>query len=221
MPAAYRAIVGALLAAFALTGCGDVAELPGRAYGALVGHFNDYAAARSPVMEQQPVEVHRVRARPAPQRVAVPVRIEIPTIAVDSRLDRVGREDGGTVAAPSDWETPAWYRRGVRPGQPGPAVVLGHVDSKTGPAVFHRLDELTAGDEIRITRRDGSVVRFEVRRSARFPKTRFPTSEVYLPTPDPTLRLITCGGTFDRAARSYRQNLVVFAELVEGAGEHK
>jgi sortase (surface protein transpeptidase) len=215
MVAARRHVLTALIAGLVLTGCGRATELPGRAYGALVEYFNDHAAARSPAAEQVPADIRRLRPRPKPRRVAAPVRIEIPAIGVRSTLDRVGRTPDGAVATPRDWQTAAWYRRGVRPGQPGAAVILGHVDSKAGPAVFHRLDELSAGDVIRIRRKDGSTVRFAVRRSDRFPKTRFPTSEVYLPTPEPTLRLITCGGTFDRAAGSYRQNLVVFADLIE------
>lgn len=92
-------------------------------------------------------------------------------------------------------------------------MILGHLDSTTGPAVFFRLTELGAGDEIRVERADGSHVTFVVERIERRAKTRFPTHEVHLPTLRPTLRLVTCGGAFDSAAGHYRDNVVVFAEL--------
>lgn len=212
---APRHVAATLLAALALSGCADATELPGRAYSALVDHFDDYAAERSPVAEQVPADVRRFRSTRAHARTAAPARIEIPSIGVSSRLDRLDRMADGAIAAPPDWQTAGWYRRGAKPGQPGPAVILGHVDSTTGPAVFYRLRRLAVGDEIRIVREDGSTVRFAVQRSAHYPKARFPTSDVYLPTPEPTLRLITCGGPFDRDAGSYRENLVVFADLIQ------
>ena len=211
----HRRVVVTLLAALLVAGCAGAKEVPGRAYGALVDHFNEYAEARSPATEQVPAEARRFGSSRTPAQTAVPVRIVIPAIDVRSDLDRVDLKPNGSIAPPREWETAAWYRRGARPGQRGAAVILGHVDSVNGPAVFHRLDELTVGDVIRIVRKDGSTVRFAVRRSARYPKTQFPTSDVYLPTREPTLRLITCGGRFDPAAGSYRQNLVVFAELID------
>jgi sortase (surface protein transpeptidase) len=219
MPTMRHRMVAALLAALAITGCAGAKEAPSRAYRGLVNHFNEYADERSPATEQVPAEVRLPRTERTPARApaqgSVPVRIEIPAIDVRSRLDRVDLKRDGTIAPPRDWDIAAWYRRGVRPGQRGAAVILGHVDSVNGPAVFHRLHELTAGDVIRVVRKDGTKVRFAVRRSAHYPKTRFPTSEVYLPTREPTLRLITCGGRFDPAKRSYRSNLVVFADRID------
>ena len=107
-----------------------------------------------------------------------------------------------------------WYAGGTRPGDPGSAVILGHVDSKRdGPAVFYRLRDLRRGDEITITRADGSTVRFAVDRTEQFPKSRFPTDDVYYPTLTPALRLVTCGGSFDATAGHYRSNVIVFATL--------
>jgi hypothetical protein len=214
MAAARRSAAAMLLAALALSGCAGVAELPGRAYGALTRHFDGYAERRSPAVVQVPTEVRRFRSTGANTRAATPVRIDIPAIDVSSELDRLGRGSDGAIEPPPDWHTAGWYRDGVAPGQRGPAVILGHVDSTTGPAVFYRLRELDPGDEIDILLEGGSTARFVVRRSAHYPKARFPTGEVYLPTPEPTLRLITCGGAFDRAAASYRENLVVFADLI-------
>ena len=143
----------------------------------------------------------------------VPVRVNIPRIGVTSSLDRLGRAPDGTVEVPSRWEVAGWYAPGPRPGDPGSAVVLGHVDSKRGPAIFYRLRELRRGDEIRIGRADGSTARFAVDRVEQYPKDRFPTDDVYYPTLTPTLRLVTCGGSFDPTAGHYRSNLIVFATL--------
>ena len=105
--------------------------------------------------------------------------------------------------------TPAARARGT----PGSAVILGHVDSKRGPAVFFRLRQLRRGDAITITRADGSSVRFVVERIEQYPKDRFPTDAVYYPTLTPALRLVTCGGQFDHATGHYRSNVIVFATM--------
>jgi sortase (surface protein transpeptidase) len=151
--------------------------------------------------------VHGYRATP------IPVRVEIPRIGVDSSLDRLGRAPNGTVQEPSRWDVAGWYAPGPRPGDPGSAVILGHVDSKRGPAVFFRLRELRRGDEVRVRRADGSLVRFVVERTEQFPKQRFPTDDVYYPTLTPGLRLVTCGGLFDRRTGHYRSNLIIFATM--------
>jgi sortase (surface protein transpeptidase) len=147
--------------------------------------------------------------RPTP----VPVRLEIPRIGVASTLGRLGRASDGTVEVPTRWEEPGWYAPGPRPGDPGSAVILGHVDSRRGPAVFFRLRELRPGDEVKVARADGSEVRFVVQRTAQYDKRRFPTDEVYYPTLTPALRLVTCGGEFDPGSRHYRSNVIVFAAL--------
>jgi hypothetical protein len=115
----------------------------------------------------------------------IPIRVQIPKIGVASSLDRLGRAPDGTVQVPGPdrWEVPGWYELGPRPGELGSAVILGHVDSKRGPAVFFRLRELRAGDEIDVTRADRSSVRFVVQRTEQYDKQRFPTDEV-LPHPD-------------------------------------
>ena len=141
----------------------------------------------------------------------VPVRIEIPAIGVTSSLDRLGRAPDKTVQVPSRWEVAGWYAAGTRPGDPGSAVILGHVDSKRGSAVFFRLRQLRRGDVITIRRADGSSVRFVVQRIKQYLKDRFPTDDVYYPTLTPALRLVTCGGDFDATAGHYRSNVIVFA----------
>jgi sortase (surface protein transpeptidase) len=103
-----------------------------------------------------------------------------------------------------------WYADGTAPGDVGPAVIAGHVDSRTGRAVFHRLRELRRGDRIEVSR-GGRTVTFTVVAAAYHPKAAFPTGRVHAATPARALRLITCGGGYDRSVRSYRDNLVVYA----------
>ena len=143
----------------------------------------------------------------------VPVRMEIPAIGVTSSLDRLGRAPDKTVQVPSRWKVAGWFAPGTRPGDPGSAVILGHVDSRSGPAVFYRLRELRRGDLVEVARADGSTVRFVVQRTEQYDKRRFPTDEVYYPTLTPALRLVTCGGEFDATAGHYRSNIIVFATL--------
>jgi hypothetical protein len=143
--------------------------------------------------------------------VAEPVRIRIPLIAVESPLERLAKLPDRSIATPSRWETAGWYDEGPRPGQPGPAVVLGHVDSATGPAVFARLSELRPGAQVLVDRADGSTAGFAVETSEIYPKNDFPAELVYLPTLEPKLELITCAGTFDRSSGHYRDNLIVTA----------
>jgi hypothetical protein len=145
------------------------------------------------------------------EEVAAPVRIRIPAMHVDSKLIDLGLQPDGSVAVPPRTDVAGWYDGGPRPGQPGPAVILGHVDSKEGPGIFIDLHAVKAGTEIRVDRADGSSATFTVTKVQKVAKTRFPTDLVYAPTLDPTLRLVTCGGSFDRAKGSYRDNVIAFA----------
>jgi Sortase domain len=150
---------------------------------------------------------------PATGPAVPPVRLVIPAIGVATGLTRLGLEPDGAMAVPDDFQEAGWFAQGPAPGQPGPAVIAGHVDSKSGPAVFYRLRELRAGQAVLIQRADGTRLRFVVEAARSYPKAAFPTAAVFGPVTGPVLRLITCGGTFDRASRSYRDNLVVFARL--------
>jgi LPXTG-site transpeptidase (sortase) family protein len=141
-----------------------------------------------------------------------PVRLRIPAIAVDARVVDLGLNQDGTLEVPADFDVTGWYTGRSVPGETGPSVVVGHVDSHTGPAVFIELSRLEAGDLVQIDRSDGLVAWFQIRDFAQVDKDEFPTQQVYGDTEEPTLRLITCGGDFDRAARSYEQNLIVFAD---------
>lgn len=144
-----------------------------------------------------------------------PVSISIPTIGVTSDLMMLGLEPDGALEVPPEGHPAGWYSGSPVPGEIGPAIVAGHVDWKGDPGVFHRLHELRPGDEVIATRSDGVTAVFRVASVERFAKSEFPTSAVYGDLDHPGLRLITCGGEFDDSVRSYRDNTVVFADLVD------
>ncbi|WP_382306335.1 class F sortase [Herbiconiux sp. UC225_62] len=157
-------------------------------------------------------------ATPTPdgRNATPPVRVRIPVIGVDSALESLTRDATGWIQAPADFGSAGWYRDGVVPGQLGPAVIAGHIDSAVGPAVFYDLASLSAGDTVQVDLADGSTVAFRVDRSIQVPKNDFPTADVYGPTPDAQLRLVTCGGAFDDASGHYVDNVVVFATKIDG-----
>jgi sortase (surface protein transpeptidase) len=124
---------------------------------------------------------------------------------------RLGLDGAGALVPPQDFGRAGWFEGSPVPGAVGPAVIAGHVDSYDGPAVFFRLRDLAPGDEVVVDRADGTSARFTVTGLDRYPKAEFPTQQVYGPTHRPELRLITCGGDFDRDVRSYRDNVVVTA----------
>jgi sortase (surface protein transpeptidase) len=153
-----------------------------------------------------------------PERVADPVSLAIPAIDVRTDLMSLGLDGDGRVEVPplAEDDRAGWYEPGPEPGAVGPAVILGHVDSaRWGPGVFFDLGAMEKGAEVSVTRADGTVAVFAVDRIERHPKDDFPTIEVYGNTDDPELRLITCGGAFDSGARSYEDNVIVFATLVD------
>lgn len=139
-----------------------------------------------------------------------PTRLRVRAIGVDTALESLALGAGGELRPPGDGDKVGWYADGTAPGDVGPAVLAGHVDSVRGPAVFYRLREIRSGDTIEVVR-GGRTVNFTVTATAWYPKRTFPADRVYGPTPDRQLRLITCGGVFDRSLRSYRDNLVVYA----------
>jgi hypothetical protein len=139
-----------------------------------------------------------------------PTRLRVAVIGLDTALESLHLGTDGALAPPHNFARAGWYADGTAPGDQGPAVIAGHVDSRRGPAVFYRLRELQAGDRIDVVR-GGETVRFTVISTAWYPKTTFPADKVYGPTPDRQLRLITCGGVFDHHLRSYKDNLVVYA----------
>jgi sortase (surface protein transpeptidase) len=147
---------------------------------------------------------------PVPARPTGPMTITIPSIGVKAGIVGVGLQADGAMQVPDPYQV-GWYKRGPRPGAPGPAVLIGHVDDRTGPAVFYRLRELHPGDEILIRQRHGPTTRFTVQRLEHVPKTALPTKRIWTATPKPLLRLITCTGLIDHATGHYRDNLIVYA----------
>jgi hypothetical protein len=145
-----------------------------------------------------------------------PVRVRIPAIGVDSGLMALGLQADGTLEVPPTGFPAGWYTGAPTPGELGPAIVVGHVDWAGRPGVFHGLRLLQPGAVVTVARQDGSTATFRVTRVERFAKDAFPTQRVYGDIDHPGLRLVTCGGEFDRQTRSYDDNVVAFAELVSG-----
>ncbi|MGA9309164.1 MAG: class F sortase [Pseudonocardiaceae bacterium] len=161
--------------------------------------------------------------RAAPVRTPVlpastPTSIHIPAIKVSSPVNSVGLNPDHTMEVPQPgphYNQAAWYRYSPTPGEIGPAVIIGHIDSaKEGPSVFFRLGALKAGQQIEVGRADGTTATFQVDSVASFSKHSFPTHTVYGDTDFAALRLITCGGSFDRSTGNYVDNIVVFAHLL-------
>jgi sortase (surface protein transpeptidase) len=150
----------------------------------------------------------------APKPVAPPVSLTIPLIGVQTQLITLGLAADGELQVPSTTSVAGWYTGSPRPGATGSAIIVGHIDSRSGPGVFFRLSELTAGDRVYIKRADGTLVEFRVTSVQTYLKDRFPTEDVYGPVPDPELRLITCGGAFDYTTGHYLSNIVVYATEV-------
>ena len=173
-------------------------------------------AAPPPI--QAPVTKGRARVAPAlPEdaEAAPPRSLRIEAAGVDTPLVNLRRQRDGSLQVPADFAKAGWYREGVKPGDRGPAVLVGHVDSYDGPAVFHRLKDLRKGDRVVVTRTDGSKVAFAVYARETVRKDAFPTSRVYGDTDQPELRLVTCGGPFDAQTKHYLDNVVVYAELLD------
>lgn len=160
-----------------------------------------------------------VHASTSPFDRSAPTYLRIPAHDIEADFEEpLALNEDRTIEVPKSYEKVGWYELGVSPGEIGPAIVLGHVDSYEGPAVFYNLRELEKGDEIYIEREDGTTLVFEVVEKERYDQDVFPTQRVYGDTAAPELRLITCIGTYDHGTQRYSHNLVVYATLKEGAG---
>ncbi|MEV8566012.1 class F sortase [Streptomyces sp. NPDC051322] len=186
---------------------------------------NSFAAPTDDAKAQSSPEV--VASAPAPRAASptpagvaplprsTPTRLTIPSISVNAPFTPLDIGASGQLNAPPPNNTNlvGWYRGGATPGERGTAIVAGHVDTKTGPAVFLLLRTLKPASTVNITRQDGTIAVFKVDSVETFSKANFPNDRVYADTPDPQLRLITCGGAYDRKAQDYEDNVVVFAHL--------
>lgn len=173
----------------------------------------DGVAAAAPRITTTDLSPAPIGAGTAPIEASRAVRVSVASVGIDAPLVDLGLDPAGAVAAPEDFDTAGWYEGSAQPGQPGPAVLAGHVDSRSGPAAFHRLGEVAVGDAVTVHREDGTTVTFRVTATAQYAKESVPTQEIYGPTTGPQLRLITCGGEFDRADGHYEDNVVVYATI--------
>jgi len=145
---------------------------------------------------------------------SAPVSLRIPALGLNVSTSQLGLNADGTVEVPTDFQEPGWFRLGPSPGQIGSAVILGHVDSYRGPAVFFDLRSLQAGDRVEVSLANGSIAEFAVSTVELYPKTQFPAEQVYGSHGVSALQLVTCGGEFDYRTRSYLSNVVVYTSLV-------
>jgi hypothetical protein len=195
--------IGLLITAVALatTGCSAAAEIaeapPTTQVGAAPG-------STAQALDTAPASLAR----------SVPTRVRVPAIGVDSELMALGLRTDGSLEVPPEGFPAGWYTGAPTPGELGPAIIAGHVDWNGAPGVFSELRNVAPQDEIVVDREDGTTARFRVVSVQQFPKDLFPTDAVYADLDHAGLRLITCGGSFDGQSRSYRDNVVVFADLV-------
>ncbi|MGK5696736.1 class F sortase [Streptomyces sp. URMC 128] len=176
------------------------------------------AASAAPDAPPSSAAPHRTAASGAGPQLprSRPVRLHIPKISVNAPFTDLVIGRSGQLEPPPAHDTNlvGWYAKGASPGEAGTAIIAGHVDTATSPAVFARLSELRKGDRFHVARADGSRATFVVDDAQSFDKDDFPSDRVYGDTPDAQVRLITCAGAYDRQARDYTENLVVFAHLV-------
>jgi sortase (surface protein transpeptidase) len=178
----------------------------------VAGCAGPVTAGQATPVAAAPEQVGAAAPDPAPA-ASRPERLRIPSISVDTGLIDLGLQADGTMEVPADGSTAGWYVNSPTPGEIGPAVLAAHVDWKGEKGVFFELRNTEPGDEIDVQGADGRTTTFTVRRVEQYPKERFPTDTVYGDVDTAQLRLITCGGEFDAAANSYRDNIVVYAEL--------
>lgn len=164
-----------------------------------------------------PTPTATATATPEPLPVGVaPASVSIPAIGLAEPLIDLGIGADGTMEVPADFADVGWFTGGGMPGGHGPLVIAGHVDSPRGPAVFVRLRDLVPGDTVDVTDVSGTVHRYAVVEVADYPKSAFPTARVFGASREDELRLITCGGVFDRSIGHYEDNRVVYAVRADG-----
>jgi hypothetical protein len=209
-------VIGAALAVAITIG----ASACSRSTGAAVA-VSATATAVHPPSSPVPRSASRPEGSPTPRPVvepvplarSTPVHLRIAAIGVDSGLMDLGLQADGSLAVPPSGFPAGWYTGGPTPGELGPAIIAGHIDWN-GPGVFYNLHNLKPGDQVTVTRADGSQPAFRVTRVAQFPKDQFPTKLVYGNIDNAGLRLITCGGSFNSQTGHYEDNIVVFADLM-------
>ncbi|MGC5016193.1 class F sortase [Streptosporangium sp. DT93] len=174
-------------------------------------------APADPYFSAPPAAPPPAPALPAapPMQPSSPVRLVIPKLGVNAPVRSVGLDRRGAIEVPpvGNPNLVGWYRSGPTPGEAGPAILLGHKDTRSGSAVFSRLDEIRNGDVIEVHRKDGIIAVYTVGGLEQAEKSVFPTARVYGKTPNPQLHLITCGGVYDRATGHYTDNVIAYATM--------
>ncbi|MFJ9798672.1 class F sortase [Streptomyces sp. NPDC101145] len=170
--------------------------------------------SKPPQSKPKPSPSPSVKRPPAPLPPSPPRQVAVPAITIEAPVMRLGLDASGRLLSPpvDNPRVTGWYAGGATPGETGTAIMVGHRDTRRGPAVFINLDALKPGNTVRVTREDGITAVFTVHRVSTFDKDQFPDKEVYGPAKRPELRLLTCGGAFDRED-GYEANIVVFAHL--------
>lgn len=156
------------------------------------------------------------RATPTQVPVSPPLRLTIEKLGIEAAIEQVGLDAKNNMDVPKQVDNVAWYQLGAQPGDAGNAVIAGHLDSYTGPAVFYNLGSLEAGDEVAVTHADGSISRFRVTQKSSYPYDQFPIADVFGPTDNKRLNLITCEGDYSQATKLYSHRIVIYTELIEG-----
>ena len=200
-----RPLALALGTALALSACAGTAE-PAAAPPATTPATTGTASVATPTTAPSPPT-----SSLDPAAVPEPTALSIPALGVEQDLIGLGVAADGTAEVPVDFDDVGWFTPGGRPGARGPTVLMGHVDSTAGPAVFYQLRDLAAGDTVQLTVADGTVATYTVTGTEQLAKDTFPTAAVFGAVTDDVVRLITCTGSFDAGARSYTDNLVVTA----------
>lgn len=153
---------------------------------------------------------------PKPAHIAVtPIQLRIPSINVDAPIEPQGLTENGEMEVPDDGETIGWYEPGTKPGGMGNAVLVGHVDDYTGPAIFFNLKKLEVGDEILVDGENGETLTFVVKDKQAYPYDQAPIREIFGPSNNNRLNLITCTGLYNRSTQNHEERLVVYTELKE------
>ncbi|QMU75382.1 class F sortase [Streptacidiphilus sp. PB12-B1b] len=212
------------LATGTLSGCLCAVAFAGAALG--LAHADRGLAAAGPqsaaasTASTSDDALHRTPGRAArtvhrPLDRSTPIQFSIPSVGLTAPLLGLGMDSKGSPELPpfSQPRTAGWLRDSVTPGEAGTAVLVGHVDTRTGPAVMWNLSAVRPGAQVEVVRLDGTTAVFTVDRLKTYAKTGFPAALVYGPSPDAELRIITCGGGYDRARQEYTGNVVLFAHL--------
>ena len=184
------------------------------------GPFRGVNVQSKPEVEQKVKRAARLACTKNPEGLpkGAPCRISIRSIGVDAPVIKLGLRSDGTLEVPTVYSEAGWWKGGAKPGQLGSTVIVGHIDDRRGPAVFYKLPKLKAGDVVTISRVKKKPVRYVIEDLGVWAKSNFPSEIVYGPSPIAELRLITCGGIFNRSTGHYTDNIIAFGRMIGSAG---